>query len=112
MSTLTGPVIGAEFRGVARQMRDLRRSRISFLLGMQAMFGTGAPDPPALHNGGPPTRSRHMPGHQLPGRSAAKDQLKLGIGRRLTARWKDCFDKMAGTGLVNPRTNYKRAYTL
>ena len=27
-------------------------------------------------------------------------------------RWKDFFDKMAGTGLVNPRTNYKRAYTL
>jgi NitT/TauT family transport system substrate-binding protein len=28
------------------------------------------------------------------------------------ARWKDFFDKMARTGLVNPRTNYKRAYTL
>ena len=27
-------------------------------------------------------------------------------------RRKDFFDKMAGTGLVNPRTNYKRAYTL
>jgi hypothetical protein len=27
-------------------------------------------------------------------------------------RWKDFFDKMARIGLVNPRTNYKRAYTL
>jgi NitT/TauT family transport system substrate-binding protein len=40
------------------------------------------------------------------------DALKLGIGAMTDARWKDFFDKMARTGLVNPRTNYKRAYTL
>jgi NitT/TauT family transport system substrate-binding protein len=40
------------------------------------------------------------------------DSLKLGIGAMTDARWKDFFDKIARTGLVNPRTNYKRAYTL
>ena len=40
------------------------------------------------------------------------DTLKLGIGAMTDARWKDFFGKMARTGLVNPRTNYKRAYTL
>jgi NitT/TauT family transport system substrate-binding protein len=40
------------------------------------------------------------------------DTLKLGIGAMTDARWKDFFDKMARTGLINPRTNYKRAYTL
>jgi NitT/TauT family transport system substrate-binding protein len=40
------------------------------------------------------------------------DTLKLGIGAMTDARWKDFFGKMAKTGLVNPRTNYKRAYTL
>ena len=40
------------------------------------------------------------------------DTLKLGIGAMTDARWKDFFGKMARIGLVNPRTNYKRAYTL
>jgi NitT/TauT family transport system substrate-binding protein len=40
------------------------------------------------------------------------DSLKLGIGAMTDARWKDFFDKMARTGLVNPRTNYNKAYTL
>src|SRR5208283_1010183 len=43
---------------------------------------------------------------------ASGDTLKLGIGAMTDARWKDFFGKMARTGLVNPRTNYKRAYTL
>ncbi len=28
------------------------------------------------------------------------------------ARWKDFFDKMVEIGMVDPRTDYKKAYTL
>ena len=40
------------------------------------------------------------------------DALKLGIGAMTDARWKDFFDKMVRIGLVDARTDYKRAYTL
>lgn len=40
------------------------------------------------------------------------DALKLGIGAMTDARWKDFFDKMVAIGMVDKRTDYKRAYTL
>jgi NitT/TauT family transport system substrate-binding protein len=40
------------------------------------------------------------------------DTLKLGIGAMTDARWKDFFDKMVSTGMIDARTDYKRAYTL
>ena len=40
------------------------------------------------------------------------DALKLGIGAMTDARWKDFFDKMVRIGMVDARTDYKRAYTL
>jgi NitT/TauT family transport system substrate-binding protein len=40
------------------------------------------------------------------------DTLKLGIGAMTDARWKDFFDKMVETGMIDARTDYKRAYTL
>jgi len=40
------------------------------------------------------------------------DTLKLGIGAMTDARWKDFFDKMVATGMIDARTDYKRAYTL
>jgi NitT/TauT family transport system substrate-binding protein len=40
------------------------------------------------------------------------DTFKLGIGAMTDERWKDFFDKMAAAGLVQPNTDYKRAYTL
>jgi NitT/TauT family transport system substrate-binding protein len=40
------------------------------------------------------------------------DSLKLGIGAMTDARWKDFFDKMVATGMIDARTDYKRAYTL
>jgi hypothetical protein len=44
------------------------------LAGKAGDVGTGAADPPALHDRGTPPRLRHMPGEQLPAKSAAKDQ--------------------------------------
>ena len=40
------------------------------------------------------------------------DALKLGIGAMTDARWKDFFHKMVATGMIDARTDYKRAYTL
>jgi NitT/TauT family transport system substrate-binding protein len=40
------------------------------------------------------------------------DAVKLGIGAMTDARWKDFFDKMTAIGMVDPRTDYKTAYTL
>jgi NitT/TauT family transport system substrate-binding protein len=40
------------------------------------------------------------------------DTLTLGIGAMTDARWKDFFDKMVKTGMVDGRTDYKKAYTL
>ena len=40
------------------------------------------------------------------------DTLKLGIGAMTDARWKDFFDKMVKVGMVDRRTDYKKAYTL
>ena len=40
------------------------------------------------------------------------DTLKLGIGAMTDARWKDFFDKMVEIGMVEARTDYKKAYTL
>jgi NitT/TauT family transport system substrate-binding protein len=40
------------------------------------------------------------------------DTLKLGIGAMTDTRWKDFFDKMVQIGMVEPNTDYKRAYTL
>jgi NitT/TauT family transport system substrate-binding protein len=40
------------------------------------------------------------------------DTLTMGIGAMTDAHWKDFFDEMTKTGMVDPRTDYKRAYTL
>jgi NitT/TauT family transport system substrate-binding protein len=40
------------------------------------------------------------------------DSFKLGIGAMTDARWKDFFDKMVQTGMIDARTDYKQAYTL
>src|SRR5579863_626089 len=40
------------------------------------------------------------------------DTLSLGIGAMTDARWKDFFSKMVATGMIDARTDYKRAYTL
>jgi NitT/TauT family transport system substrate-binding protein len=40
------------------------------------------------------------------------DALKLGIGAMTDARWKDFFHKMVATGMIDARSDYKRAYTL
>ena len=40
------------------------------------------------------------------------DALKLGIGAMTDARWKDFFDKMVEIGMVEAKTDYKKAYTL
>jgi NitT/TauT family transport system substrate-binding protein len=40
------------------------------------------------------------------------DTLKLGIGAMTDARWKDFFDEMTAIGMVDPRTDYRKAYTL
>ena len=40
------------------------------------------------------------------------DTLKLGVGAMTDARWKDFFDKMTAIGMVDPGTDYKKAYTL
>jgi NitT/TauT family transport system substrate-binding protein len=40
------------------------------------------------------------------------DTLTLGIGAMTDAHWKDFFDKMVETGMVQANTDYKRAFTL
>jgi hypothetical protein len=50
----------AELRGMLRQMRDPRAPNL-ILAGQAGDVGTGAPDPPALYDGSPSPRSRHMP---------------------------------------------------
>jgi NitT/TauT family transport system substrate-binding protein len=40
------------------------------------------------------------------------DTLTLGIGAMTDERWKDFFGKMVETGMIDKRTDYKRAYTL
>jgi NitT/TauT family transport system substrate-binding protein len=40
------------------------------------------------------------------------DTLTLGIGAMTDAHWKDFFDKMAAASVVDPRDDYKKAYTL
>jgi len=40
------------------------------------------------------------------------DAQKLGIGAMTNERWRDFFDKMVKIGMVDPRTDYKTAYTL
>src|ERR687887_192892 len=63
----------AELRGVMRQMCDPRAPNL-VLAGQAGDIGTGAPDPPALHDGSPSPRPRHMPSHLLAALSTAKDQ--------------------------------------
>ena len=40
------------------------------------------------------------------------DAVTLGIGAMTDARWKSFFDEMTAVGLVDPRTDYRKAYTL
>jgi NitT/TauT family transport system substrate-binding protein len=40
------------------------------------------------------------------------DTLTLGIGAMTDARWKDFFDKMVETGMIDKGADYTRAYTL
>ncbi len=40
------------------------------------------------------------------------DTLKLGIGAMTDAHWKDFFDKMVAIGMVDGKTDYRKAYTL
>src|SRR5208283_4693793 len=40
------------------------------------------------------------------------DAVTLGIGAMTDARWEDFFKKMVETGMIDSRTDYKRAYTL
>jgi NitT/TauT family transport system substrate-binding protein len=40
------------------------------------------------------------------------DTLTLGIGAMTDARWKDFFDKMVKTGMVQADTDFRKAYTL
>ena len=68
-----GPADRPEPRGVTDQVRDLRAPDL-VLAGHAGDVGTGAPDPPALHDGGPPAGSRQVPRQELASRSAAKDQ--------------------------------------
>src|SRR5258707_5761343 len=49
-----------ELCGAMRQMCDPRAPNL-ILAGQAGDVGAGAPNPPALHDGSPPPRSRHMP---------------------------------------------------
>ena len=40
------------------------------------------------------------------------DALTMGVGAMTDARWKDFFDKMVQIGMVEARTDYKKAFTL
>src|SRR5882762_2808681 len=50
----------AELPSAMRQMCDPRAPNL-ILAGQAGDVGAGAPNPPALHDGSPPPRSRHMP---------------------------------------------------
>jgi hypothetical protein len=50
----------AELPSVMREMRDPCAPNL-ILAGQAGDVGTGAPDPPALHDGSPSPRPRHMP---------------------------------------------------
>src|SRR5262245_11578185 len=50
----------AEVRALARQMRDPRAPNL-VLAGQAGDVGAGAADPPALDDGSPPPRLRHVP---------------------------------------------------
>src|ERR1700730_931301 len=63
----------AELCGVLRQVGDPGTPNLIFA-GQAGNVGTGAPDPPALHDGSPPPRSRHVPSEQLATLSTAEDQ--------------------------------------
>src|SRR5206468_7498778 len=73
MSIATGPVIVPNCAAWRTRCATFAL-QISFLLGMQANVGTGAPDPAALDDGSPSPGSRHMPSQELATRSTAKDQ--------------------------------------
>src|SRR6202023_3486557 len=62
-----------ELCGAMRQMCDPRAPNL-ILAGQAGDVGAGAPDPPALHDGSPSPRSRHMPSQQLATLSTAQDQ--------------------------------------
>jgi len=47
-------------RGMTRQMCDFRAPNLIFA-GQAGDVGTGAPNPPALYDGSPSPRARHMP---------------------------------------------------
>src|ERR1700722_727425 len=71
----------SELRGVARQMRDLGAA--NFILAWQTCdVWTGAPDPLALDDRSPSSRSRHVPGGELAPASAAKDKNVVLFGLR------------------------------
>src|SRR5262249_17877103 len=63
----------AELGAVAHQRRDLGAPDL-VLAGQAIDVDTGATDPSALNDGGPSTRSRHVPGQEPAARSTAKDQ--------------------------------------
>src|SRR5215510_10347174 len=72
------PGVGRSIRSrchsaVAHQRRDLGAPDL-VLAGQAIDVGTGATDPSALTDGGPSTRSRHLPGQEPAARSTAKDQ--------------------------------------
>src|SRR5437899_7248840 len=56
---------------MAHEMRDLRAPNL-VLAGHAIGVRTRTADVPALHDGGPPPRSRHMPRQQLSTRSASE----------------------------------------
>ncbi len=58
---------------MTRQMRDPGAPNL-ILARKAGDVGTGAADPPALDDDGPPPRSGQMPSEQLPAKSAAQDQ--------------------------------------
>src|SRR5262249_35282639 len=61
----------AEVRALARQMRDPRAPNL-VLAGQAGDVGAGAADPPALDDGSPPPRLRHVPSQCLAALSAAR----------------------------------------
>ncbi len=63
----------AELCRVLRQIRDLGAPNL--VLARQAGdIGAGAADPPALDDGSPPPRLRHLPSQQLAAEAAAENQ--------------------------------------
>src|SRR5208282_6157513 len=58
---------------MTRQMRDPGAPNL-ILARKAGDVGTGAADPPALHDRGASPRLRHIPSEQLPAKPAAKDE--------------------------------------